>query len=156
MKGPSAVWASADKRTDLRTSARFGDRDADRLGQELVLLVGELAEVVGEHHVVEGARHVRLQVIDGRGPASRRAGCGPPSRLQARRRRPSGCCPGPPPQPTRPGPRSRPAPRREGPGWTGFPAIPGTGIMALDFFTADLLNDAKGYVLAVTENGTRR
>ena len=67
MKGPSAVWAAAGKRRTCGTSARFGDRDANCLGQELVLLVGELTEVVGEHHVVEGARHVRLQVIDGRG-----------------------------------------------------------------------------------------
>ena len=30
------------------------------------------------------------------------------------------------------------------------------GILALDFFTADLLNGAKVYVLAVIEHGTRR
>jgi hypothetical protein len=29
-------------------------------------------------------------------------------------------------------------------------------ILALDFFTADLLNGAKVYVLAVIEHGTRR
>src|SRR5690242_21327520 len=30
------------------------------------------------------------------------------------------------------------------------------GILALDFFTADLLNGTKAYVLAVIEHGTRR
>jgi hypothetical protein len=29
-------------------------------------------------------------------------------------------------------------------------------MLALDFFTADLLNDTKVYVLAVIEHGTRR
>jgi hypothetical protein len=38
----------------------------------------------------------------------------------------------------------------------GVPAVPGTGILALDFFTADLLNGTKVYVLAVIEHGTRR
>ena len=49
-----------------------------------------------------------------------------------------------------------PAPRRDGPGWAEFPALPGTGILALDFFTADLLNGTKVCVLAVIEHGTRR
>jgi transposase len=39
-----------------------------------------------------------------------------------------------------------PAPRREGPGWAGFLRSQGQGILALDFFTADLLNGAKVYV----------
>jgi hypothetical protein len=38
----------------------------------------------------------------------------------------------------------------------GVPAIPGAGILALDFFTADLLNGTKVYVLAVIEHGNRR
>ena len=49
-----------------------------------------------------------------------------------------------------------PAPRREGPGWAGFLRSQGQGILALDFFTADLLNGTKVYVLAVIEHGTRR
>ncbi len=49
-----------------------------------------------------------------------------------------------------------PAPRREGPGWPGFLRSQAQGILALDFFTADLLNGAKVYVLAVIEHGTRR
>jgi putative transposase len=35
-------------------------------------------------------------------------------------------------------------------------ALPGTGILALGFFTAGLLNGTKVYVLAVIEHGTRR
>ena len=35
-------------------------------------------------------------------------------------------------------------------------AVPGAGILAMDFFTADLLNGTKVYVLAVIEHGTRR
>jgi len=49
-----------------------------------------------------------------------------------------------------------PAPRREGPGWAGFLRSQAQGILALDFFTADLLNGTKVYVLAVIEHGTRR
>ncbi len=49
-----------------------------------------------------------------------------------------------------------PAPRRDGPGWAGFLRSQAQGILALDFFTADLLNGAKVYVLAVIEHGTRR
>ena len=49
-----------------------------------------------------------------------------------------------------------PAPRRDGPGWPGFLRSQAQGILALDFFTADLLNGAKVYVLAVIEHGTRR
>ena len=49
-----------------------------------------------------------------------------------------------------------PAPRRDGPGWPEFLRSQAQGILALDFFTADLLNGAKIYVLAVIELGTRR
>ena len=49
-----------------------------------------------------------------------------------------------------------PAPRRGGPGWPEFLRWQAKGILALDFFTADLLNGAKVYVLAVIEHGTRR
>jgi putative transposase len=49
-----------------------------------------------------------------------------------------------------------PAPRRDGPGWAEFLRSQAQGILALDFFTADLLNDTKVYVLAVIEHGTRR
>jgi putative transposase len=49
-----------------------------------------------------------------------------------------------------------PAPRRDGPGWAEFLRSQAQGILALDFFTADLLNGAKAYVLAVIEHGTRR
>jgi transposase len=49
-----------------------------------------------------------------------------------------------------------PAPRRDGPNWAGFLRSQAQGILALDFFTADLLNGMKVYVLAVIEHGTRR
>ena len=49
-----------------------------------------------------------------------------------------------------------PAPRRDGPGWPEFLRSQAQGILALDFFTADLLNGTKTYVLAVIEHGTRR
>src|SRR5579871_5644994 len=49
-----------------------------------------------------------------------------------------------------------PAPRRDGPGWAEFLRSQAQGILALDFFTADLLNGAKVYVLVVIEHGTRR
>jgi putative transposase len=49
-----------------------------------------------------------------------------------------------------------PAPRRNGPGWPEFLRSQAQGILALDFFTADLLNGAKVHVLAVIEHGTRR
>ena len=49
-----------------------------------------------------------------------------------------------------------PAPRRDGPGWLEFLQSQAQGILALDFFTANLLNGAKVYVLAVIEHGTRR
>ena len=49
-----------------------------------------------------------------------------------------------------------PAPRREGPGWAEFLRSQAQGILALDFFTADLLDGTKVYVLAVIEHGTRR
>ena len=40
-----------------------------------------------------------------------------------------------------------PAPRRDGPGWAEFLRSQAQGILALDFFTADLLNGTKVYVL---------
>jgi putative transposase len=46
------------------------------------------------------------------------------------------------------------APHRDGPGWAEF--LRSQGILAMDFFTADLLNGTKVYVLAVIEHGTRR
>jgi putative transposase len=49
-----------------------------------------------------------------------------------------------------------PAPRRDGPGRAEFLRSQAQGILALDFFTADLLNGTKVYVLAVIEHGTRR
>jgi putative transposase len=49
-----------------------------------------------------------------------------------------------------------PAPRRDGPGWAEFLRSQAQGILALDFFTADLLNGSKVYVLAVIEHGTRQ
>ena len=48
-----------------------------------------------------------------------------------------------------------PAPRRDGPGWAEFLRSQAQGILALDFFTADLLNGTKVHVLAVIEHGTR-
>jgi transposase len=49
-----------------------------------------------------------------------------------------------------------PAPRRDGPGWAEFLRSQAQGILALDFFTTDLLNGMKVYALAVIEHGTRR
>jgi hypothetical protein len=49
-----------------------------------------------------------------------------------------------------------PAPRRDGPGWAQFLRSQAQGILALDFFTADLINGTKVYVLAAIEHGTRR
>jgi transposase len=49
-----------------------------------------------------------------------------------------------------------PAPRRDGPGWPEFLRSQAQGILAPDFFTADLLNGAKIYVMAAIEHGTRR
>jgi putative transposase len=49
-----------------------------------------------------------------------------------------------------------PAPRRDGPGWAEFLRSQAQGILALDFFTADLLNGTKVYILAVIEHGGRR
>jgi hypothetical protein len=49
-----------------------------------------------------------------------------------------------------------PAPHRNGPGWADFLRSQAQGILALDFFTADLLNGTKAYVLAAIEHGTRR
>jgi putative transposase len=49
-----------------------------------------------------------------------------------------------------------PAPRPDGPGWAEFLRSQARAMLALDFFTADLLNGTKVYVLAVIEHGTRR
>ena len=49
-----------------------------------------------------------------------------------------------------------PAPRRDGPGWAEFLRSQARAMLALDFFTADLLNGTKVYVLAVIEHDTRR
>ena len=49
-----------------------------------------------------------------------------------------------------------PAPRRNGPGWAEFLRSQAQEILALDFFTAGLLNGTKACVLAVIEHGTRR
>jgi transposase len=49
-----------------------------------------------------------------------------------------------------------PAPRRDGPGWAEFLRSQARAMLALDFFTADLLNGSRVYVLAVIEHGTRR
>ena len=48
------------------------------------------------------------------------------------------------------------APRRDGLGWAEFLRSQAQGILALDFFTAGLLNGTTVYVLAVIEHGTRR
>ena len=48
------------------------------------------------------------------------------------------------------------APRRDGPGWAEFLRSQAQAILALDFFTAGLLNGTKVYVLAVIEHGSRR
>ncbi len=49
-----------------------------------------------------------------------------------------------------------PAPRRDGPGWAAFLRSQAQAQGILDFFTADLLNGTKVYVLAVIEHGSRR
>ena len=49
-----------------------------------------------------------------------------------------------------------PAPRRDGPGWAEFLLSQAQGILALDFFTADLLNGLKVSVFVVIEHGSRR
>jgi len=43
-----------------------------------------------------------------------------------------------------------------GPGWAEFLRSQAQGILALDFFTADLLNGTKVFVLAVIEHGSVR
>ena len=60
-----------------------------------------------------------------------------------------------PPRPRRTR-RDRPGPPPGRPGWAEFPRSQAQGILALDFFTADLLNGAKVHVLAAIEHGTRR
>jgi len=48
-----------------------------------------------------------------------------------------------------------PAPRRDGPGWGEFLRSRAQALLALDLFTAGLLNGTTVYVLAVTEHATR-
>jgi putative transposase len=48
-----------------------------------------------------------------------------------------------------------PAPRRTAPTWPLFLRSQAEGILACDFFTADLLNGTQAYVLAVIEHATR-
>ena len=49
-----------------------------------------------------------------------------------------------------------PAPRRTGPTWPQFLRAQADAILACGFFTADLLNGTRAYVLAVIEHATRR
>jgi transposase InsO family protein len=49
-----------------------------------------------------------------------------------------------------------PARRRTGPTWSQFLRSQAEAILACDFFTADLLDGTRAYVLAVIEHGSRR
>jgi putative transposase len=49
-----------------------------------------------------------------------------------------------------------PAPRRAGPTWSRFLRSQADAILACDFFTADLLDGTRAYVLVVIEHATRR
>jgi transposase len=49
-----------------------------------------------------------------------------------------------------------PAPRRSGPSWAEFLRSQAEAIIACDFFTVDLLDGTKAYVLAVIEHASRR
>jgi putative transposase len=49
-----------------------------------------------------------------------------------------------------------PAPRRSGPSWAAFLRSQAGAIIACDFFTVDLLDSAKAYVMAVIEHASRR
>jgi hypothetical protein len=49
-----------------------------------------------------------------------------------------------------------PAPRRTAPTWSQFLRSQADAILACDFFTADLLDGTRAYVLAVIEYATRR
>jgi putative transposase len=49
-----------------------------------------------------------------------------------------------------------PAPRRTGPAWPEFLRSQAEAILAGDFFTVDLLNGTRAYVLAVIEHASRR
>jgi putative transposase len=49
-----------------------------------------------------------------------------------------------------------PSPRRSGPTWPQFLRSQAEAILACDFFTADLLDGTRAYVLAVIEHATRR
>ncbi len=49
-----------------------------------------------------------------------------------------------------------PAPRRSGPTWSQFLRSQAEAILACDFFTAELLDGTRAYVLAVIEHANRR
>jgi len=49
-----------------------------------------------------------------------------------------------------------PAPRRSGPSWAAFLRSQAEAIIACDFFTVDLLDGTKAYVMAVIEHASRR
>jgi len=49
-----------------------------------------------------------------------------------------------------------PAARRSGPAWSLFLRSQAEAIVACGFFTADLLDGAQAYVLAVIEHASRR
>jgi putative transposase len=49
-----------------------------------------------------------------------------------------------------------PAPRRTGPAWSRFLRSQAEAILACDFFTAELLDGTRAYVLAVIEHAPRR
>ncbi|MBR7832210.1 integrase core domain-containing protein [Actinospica durhamensis] len=49
-----------------------------------------------------------------------------------------------------------PAPRRDGPTWAQFLRSQAEAIIACDFFTVDLLDGTKAYVMAAIEHATRR
>ena len=71
----------------------------------------------------------------------------------------SGLAPPLPPPPSGRSPRPAgvdPAPRRGSVTWASFLRSQAEGILAADFFTADLLDGTKVYVLAVIEHATRR
>jgi len=54
------------------------------------------------------------------------------------------------------GQRHQSRPRRSGPTWPQFLRSQAEAILGCDFFTADLLDGARAYVLAVIEHATRR
>jgi hypothetical protein len=52
--------------------------------------------------------------------------------------------------------RIEPAPRRHGPSWAQFPRSQAEAIIACDFFTIDVLDGTKAFVMAVIEHAARR